>query len=347
MKLLSSTVMKIFSSDMAIDLGTANTLVYTKKKGIIINEPSVVAVSTTNSKKSPIIAVGIEAKNMLGKAPGHIKVIRPMRDGVIADFDVTGAMLRHFIRMVHKGKLLARPRIIIAVPSGITQVERRAVKEAGQAAGAREVFLINESMAAAIGAGLPVTDPTCNMVVDIGGGTTEVAIISLAGVVFTRTIRVAGDHMDTSIVQYVRRNYNLLIGERTAENIKVSIGNAYPEPKKLENIEVKGRDLATGIPKILTIDSEEIRIAISEQIDAIIESVKLVLEQIPPELSVDVIEKGMVLTGGGALLKNLSKILSDECAVPVSVIEDPLSSVVLGAGKVIEDIDLLKKVTPE
>ena len=347
MNFLFNTVRKIFSKDMAIDLGTANTLVYTKNNGIAINEPSVVAISTTSNKKSPVLAIGIEAKKMLGKAPGHIKVIRPMRHGVIADFEVTGAMLREFIRMVHKRRLLARPRIIIAVPSGITQVERRAFAEAAQAAGAREVVLINESMAAAIGAGLPVTEPTCNMVVDIGGGTTEVAIISLAGVVYSKTIRVAGDQMDTSIVKYIRRNYNLLIGERTAEGIKVSIGNAYPDQKKLEQIEVKGRDLATGIPKILTIDSKEIRVAISEQIDAIIETVKVVLEQIPPELSVDIIEKGMVLTGGGALLKNLSKIISEECAVPVSVIEEPLSSVVIGAGKVIENIELLKRVTSE
>ncbi len=347
MNFIFNSVMKIFSNDMAIDLGTANTLVYIKNKGIVINEPSVVAISTTSSKKSPILAIGLEAKKMLGKAPGHIKVIRPMRDGVIADFEVTGAMLRQFIRKVHNRRLLARPRIIIAVPSGITQVEKRAVIEAAQAAGAREVILIHESMAAAIGAGLPVTEPTCNMVVDIGGGTTEVAIISLAGVVYSRTIRVAGDMMDTSIVQHVRRNYNLLIGERTAENIKISIGNAYPDHKKLDHIEVKGRDLASGIPKILTIDSEEIRIAISEQIDAIIETVQAVLERIPPELSVDIIEKGMVLTGGGALLKNLDKILNKESGVPVSVIEDPLSSVVIGVGKVIENSELLKKVTPK
>jgi rod shape-determining protein MreB len=347
MNFIFNAIMRVFSSDLAIDLGTANTLVYVKDKGVVINEPSVVAIHTGNKSKSPILAVGVEAKNMLGKAPGHIKVIRPMRDGVIADFEVAGAMLREFIRKVHNRRLPARPRIIIAVPSGITQVEKRAVVEAARAAGGREVFLIHESMAAAIGAGLPVTEPTCNMVVDIGGGTTEVAIISLAGVVYSRTIRVAGDLMDTSIVQYIRRNYNLLIGERTAEDIKISIGNAYPEHKKIEQIEVKGRDLASGIPKILIIDSEEIRIAISEQIDAILETVKAVLERIPPELSVDIIEKGMVLTGGGALLKNLDKILSEECGVPVSVIEDPLSSVVLGVGKVIENIELLKKVTPE
>ena len=348
MNFIFNAIMRVFSSDLAIDLGTANTLIYVKDKGVVINEPSVVAIHTGNNRsKSHILAVGVEAKNMLGKAPGHIKVISPMRDGVIADFEVTGAMLRHFIRKVHNRRILARPRIIIAIPFGITQVEKRAVVEAAQAAGAREVFLIHESMAAAIGAGLPVTEPTCNMVVDIGGGTTEVAIISLAGVVCSRTIRIAGNMMDTSIVQHVRRNYNLLIGERTAENIKISIGNAYPDHNKLDQIEVKGRDLASGIPKILTIDAEEIRIAISEQIEAIIETVKEVLEQIPPELSVDIIEKGIVLTGGGALLKNLDKILSEASGVPVSVIEDPLSSVVIGVGKVIENSELLKKVTPE
>ena len=347
MNFILNAVMGLFSSDLAIDLGTANTLVYVKDKGIVINEPSVVAIRTGNSSKSPILAVGLEAKNMLGKAPGHIRVIRPMRDGVIADFEVTGAMLRYFIRKVHNRRIFARPRIVIAVPSGITQVENRAVVEAAQSAGAREVFLIQESMAAAIGAGLPVTEPTCNMVVDIGGGTTEVAIISLAGVVYSRTIRVAGDQMDSSIIQHVRRNYNLLIGERTAENIKISIGNAYPDPQKLERIEAKGRDLASGIPKILSIDSEEIRVAISEQVDAIIETVKAVLEQIPPEFSADIIERGMILTGGGALLKNLDKILSEESGVPITIIEDPLSSVAIGAGRVTENIELLKKVIPE
>jgi rod shape-determining protein MreB len=347
MNFILNAVLRAFSTDLAIDLGTTNTLVYVKDKGIVINEPSVVAIRIGNNSKSPILAVGLEAKNMLGKAPDNIRVIRPMRDGVIADFEVTGAMLRHFIRKVHNRRLFARPRIVVAVPSGITQVENRAVVEAAQSAGAREVFLIQESMAAAIGAGLPVTEPTCNMVVDIGGGTTEVAIISLAGVVYSRTVRVAGDQMDSSIIQYVRRNYNLLIGERTAENIKISIGNAYPDPQKLERIEAKGRDLASGIPKILSIDSEEIRVAISEQVDAIIETVKAVLEQIPPEFSADIIEKGMILTGGGALLKNLDKILSEESGVPITVIEDPLSSVAIGAGKVTENIELLKKVTPE
>lgn len=347
MKFIFNSAMSILSNDLAIDLGTANTIVYVKGKGIVINEPSVVAIRTGNNSKSPVLAVGHEAKNMLGRAPKHIRVIRPMRDGVISDFEVTGVMLRHFIRKVHNRKFLARPRIVIAVPSGITQVERRAVVEAAQLAGAREVFLIHESMAAAIGAGLPITEPTCNMVVDIGGGTSEVAIISLAGVVYSRTIRVAGDQMDSAIIQYVRRNYDLLIGERTAEKIKTSIGNAAPDLQKLERIEAKGRDLASGIPKILTIDSEEVRIAISEQVDAIIETVKAVLEQIPPEFSSDIIEKGMILTGGGALLKSLDRVLSKETGVPITVIEDPLSAVAIGAGKVADDTELLKKVTPE
>ncbi|MDX1738716.1 MAG: rod shape-determining protein [Alphaproteobacteria bacterium] len=347
MKFIFNSAMSILSNDLAIDLGTANTIVYVKGKGIVINEPSVVAIRTGNNSKSPVLAVGHEAKNMLGRAPKHIRVIRPMRDGVISDFEVTGVMLRHFIRKVHNRKFLARPRIVIAVPSGITQVEKRAVVEAAQLAGAREVFLIHESMAAAIGAGLPITEPTCNMVVDIGGGTSEVAIISLAGVVYSRTIRVAGDQMDSAIIQYVRRNYNLLIGERTAEKIKTSIGNAAPDLQKLESIEAKGRDLASGIPKILTIDSEEVRVAISEQVDSIVETVKAVLEQIPPEFSSDIIEKGMILTGGGALLKNLDRVLSKETGVPIAVIEDPLSAVAIGAGKVADDAELLKKVTPE
>ncbi len=344
MNFILNKVMSAFSTDLAIDLGTANTLVYAKGKGIVINEPSVVAIRTGNNSKSPILAVGFEAKNMLGKAPDNIRVVRPMRDGVIADIEVTMAMLRHFIRKVHNRRLFAKPRIVVAVPSGITQVEKRAVVEAAESAGAREVFLVEESMAAAIGAGLPVTEPTCNMVVDIGGGTTEVAIISLTGVVHGRTIRVAGDQMDSSIIQYVRRNYNLLIGEKTAENIKISIGNAYPDLNKLEKIEAKGRDLASGIPKILSIDAEEIRVAISDQINAITETVKAVLEQIPPEFSSDIIERGMILTGGGALLKNLDKILNEESGVPITVIEDPLSSVAIGAGSVSENIELLKKV---
>jgi rod shape-determining protein MreB len=294
--------------------------------------------------RNRVLAVGFEAKRMLGRTPGNIVAIRPMRDGVIADFEVTEAMLRHFIHKVHNRRRLVRPRIIIAVPSGITQVEKRAVRETAESAGAREVFLIEEPMAAAIGSGLPITDPTCNMVVDVGGGTTEVAVISLAGIVYSRSIRIAGDKMDASIIQYIKRKYNLLIGERTAEIIKTEIGNAYPNPEELETIEVKGRDLASGIPKILTIDSEEIRLAISEQIDAIVETVKIALEQTPPELSADIVDRGIVLTGGGALLKNLDVLLKEETGLPITVTEDPLSAVALGSGKVLDNIEILKQV---
>ena len=259
-----------------------------------------------------MLAVGLEAKNMLGRTPGNIVAIRPMRDGVIADFEVTEAMLRHFIQKVHNRRAFVRPRIIIAVPSGITQVEKRAVRESAESAGAREVFLIEEPMAAAIGAGLPITAPGGNMVVNIGGGTTDIAVISLSGIVYSRSIRVAGNEMDTAIIQYIKRKYNLLIGERTAEIIKTTIGNAYPDPQNIETIEVKGRDLVSGIPKILAIDSEEIRVAISEQIDAIVETAKIALEQTPPELSADIVDRGIVLTGGGALLKNLDKLLREE-----------------------------------
>ena len=333
----------VFSNDLAIDLGTANTLVYVKGKGIVLSEPSVVAVRLDRTKNR-VLAVGSEAKKMLGRTPGNIVAIRPMRDGVIADFEVTEAMLRHFITKVHNRRRLVRPRIIIAVPSGITQVEKRAVRESAESAGAREVFLIEEPMAAAIGAGLPITEPTCNMVVDIGGGTTEVAVISLAGIVYSRSLRVAGDKMDEAIMQYIKRKYNLLIGERTAEIIKTAIGNAYPDPQDLETIEVKGRDLVSGIPKILAIDSEEIRIAISEQIDAIVETVKIALEQTPPELAADIVDRGIVLTGGGALLKNLDKLLMEESGLPITVTEDPLSTVALGSGEAIDSIDILKQV---
>jgi len=337
----------VFSDDLAIDLGTANTLVYVKGKGIVLREPSVVAVRTDGNAKNRILAVGLEAKNMLGRTPGNIVAIRPMQDGVIADFEVTEAMLRHFIRQVHKRRSFVRPKIIIAVPSGITPVEKRAVKESAISAGAREVFLIEEPMAAAIGAGLPITEPVCNMVVDIGGGTTEVAVISLAGIVYSNSLRVAGNKMDDAIMQYIKRNYNLLIGERTAEIIKTSIGNAYPDQAELESIEVKGRDLVSGIPKILAIDSEEIRGALSEQIDAILESVRIALEQAPPELAADIVDRGIVLTGGGALLKNLDKLLREETGLPISVAEDPLSTVALGCGKVLENSQLLREVLIE
>ncbi|UCE51131.1 MAG: rod shape-determining protein [Desulfobacterales bacterium] len=344
MNLFFDRILGAFSSDLAIDLGTANTLVYVKGKGIILSEPSVVAVSTGNRTKNRVLAVGLEAKNMLGKTPGNILAIRPMRDGVIADFEVTEAMLRHFIHKVHNRRTFVRPRIIIAVPSGITQVEKRAVRESAESAGAREVFLIEEPMAAAIGAGLPITEPTCNMIVDIGGGTTEVAVISLKGIVYSRSVRVAGDKMDSAIIQYIKRKYNLLIGERSAEVIKTSIGNAFPDAQNLETIEVKGRDLASGIPKILSIDSEEIRIAISEQIDAIIETVKIALEQTPPELSADIVDRGIILTGGGALLKNLDKLIREETSLPVTVTEDPLSTVASGSGKALDNLEILKEV---
>ena len=325
-------------------MGTANTLVYVKGSGIVLNEPSVVAVHTDNRLKNRVLAVGSEAKNMLGRTPGNIVAIRPMRDGVIADFEVTEAMLRHFIQKVHNRRTFIRPRIIIAVPSGITQVEKRAVRESAESAGAREVFLVEEPMAAAIGADLPITEPTCNMVVDIGGGTTEVAVISLAGIVYSRSIRIAGDKMDAAIIQYIKRKYNLLIGERTAEFIKTTIGNAYPDPQDLETIEVKGRDLVSGIPKILSIDSEEIRVSISEQIDALVEIIKMALEQTPPELAADIVDRGIVLAGGGALLKNLDKLLKEETSLPITVTEDPLSTVVIGSGKILDNIEILKQV---
>lgn len=334
----------LFSNDLAIDLGTANTLVYVKAKGIVLSEPSVVAVRTDDRYKNKVLAVGAEAKRTLGRTPGNILAIRPMQDGVIADFEVTEAMLKHFIRKVNNHRTFVRPRIVIAVPSGITQVESRAVRESAKFAGAREVFLIPEPMAAAIGAGMPITEPTCNMVVDIGGGTTEVAVISLAGIVFCRSIRVAGDKMDRAIIQYIKRKYNLLIGERTAEAIKTMIGTAYPDPDNVETIEVKGRDLVSGIPKILAIDSEEVRVAISEQIEAILETVKIALEQTPPELAADIVDRGIMLTGGGALLRNLDKLLREETSLPITIADDPLSAVARGAGAALDSIDLLREV---
>ncbi len=336
-----------FSTDLAIDLGTANTLVYVKGKGIVLSEPSVVAVRTDHRLKNRVLAVGQEAKRMLGRTPGNIVAIRPMRDGVIADFEVTEAMLRHFIRKVHNRRSFVRPRIIIAVPSGITQVEKRAVRESAESAGAREVFLIEEPMAAAIGAGLPITEPICNMIVDIGGGTTEVAVISLAGIVYSHSLRVAGDKMDAAILQHIKRKYNLLIGERTAEIIKMTIGNAYPSEDSVDSIEVKGRDLVSGIPKILNIDSDEVRAAISEQLDAIVETVKIALEQTPPELAADIVDSGIVLTGGGALLKNIDKLLVKESSLPITIAEDPLSTVALGSGKALDNIDILRQVVVE
>jgi rod shape-determining protein MreB len=342
--MLLDPILGLFSNDLAIDLGTANTLVYVKGKGIVLNEPSVVAIRKGDRGGNKVLAVGKEAKIMLGRTPGDIVATRPMKDGVIADFDITETMLRYFIRRVHNRRSLVRPRIIISIPSGITQVEKRAVRESAESAGAREVFLIEEPMAAAIGADLPITEPTSNLIVDIGAGTTEVAVISLAGTVYSRSVRVAGDKMDEAILQHIKRKYNLLIGLQTAELIKVTVGNAYPT-EEAECIEVKGRDLVTGIPKILTIDSDEVRKAISEQVDAIIETVRIALEQTPPELSADVVDKGIVLTGGGALLKNIDVLLREETRLPITITDDPLTTVVIGAGKVLDNLSILREVT--
>lgn len=331
------------SNDLAIDLGTANTLVYVKGKGIVLSEPSVVAVHRDSKGMKKVLAVGQEAKRMLGRTPGNIVAIRPMREGVIADFDITEAMLRHFILCVHNRRALVRPRIIISIPSGITQVERRAVKETAESAGAREVYLIEEPMAAAIGAGLPITEPISSMVVDIGGGTTEVAVISLSGIVYSKSVRVAGDTMDEAIVQTMKRKYSLLIGERSGEIIKTTIGCAYPE-EELRTVEVKGRDLISGIPKIIEIDSEEVREAIMEPIIIIVDTIKTALEQIPPELAGDIVDRGIVLTGGGALLRNMDLLIREETGLPVTIADDPLSTVVRGSGMALDELNLLKEV---
>jgi len=336
-------ILGLFSNDLAIDLGTANTLVYVRGKGIVLTEPSVVAVRKDERGANRVVAVGKDAKMMLGKTPGNITAIRPMKDGVIADFEVAEAMLRYFIRKVHNRRALIRPRVIICIPSGVTQVEKRAVRESAESAGAHEVYLIEEPMAAAIGAGLPITEPVCNMVVDIGGGTTEVAIISLAGIVYSRSVRVGGDKMDQDILQHIKRKYNLLIGERTAELIKTTIGNAYPLGET-ETMMIKGRDLVTGIPKTLEVNSDEIRESIQEQIDSILETIKVALEQTPPELAGDIVDRGIVLTGGGALLKNLDHFLRLKTGLPIMLTEDPLSTVVLGSGKALDEIAVLKDV---
>jgi rod shape-determining protein MreB len=335
-------IMGWFSNDLAIDLGTANTLVYVKGKGIVLSEPSVVALRKNGRDRNRVLAVGREAKMMLGRTPGNIVAIRPMNDGVIADFEITESMLRHFIQKVHNRRSLIRPRIIICVPSGITPVEKRAVRESAQSAGAREVYLIEEPMAAAIGAGLPITEPICNMVVDIGGGTSEVAVISLAGIVYCRSVRVGGDKMDEAILQFVKRTYNLLIGERTAEIIKTTIGNAYPG--EIESMDVKGRDQFAGIPKIININSDEVRLAIQEQIDSIVAAVKIALEQTPPELAADIVDRGIYLTGGGALLKGIDELLKQETGLPIKIANDPLAAVALGAGLTLDNLDILKEV---
>jgi rod shape-determining protein MreB len=331
------------SNDLAIDLGTANTLVYVRGNGIVLDEPSVVAVRRNGRGGNKVLAVGQEAKMMLGRTPGHIEAIRPMKDGVIADFEVAEAMLRYFIKKANNRRTLIRPRVIVCVPSGITQVEKRAVRESAESAGAREVFLIEEPMAAAIGAGLPITEPTSNMVVDIGGGTTEVAVISLAGIVYSKSVRVGGDKMDEAILQYIKSKYNLLIGERSAEVIKTTVGNAYRN-EKAEHMQIKGRDLATGIPKIIGIDSDEVRQAIIEQIKTIVETVKSALEQTPPELAADIVDNGIVLTGGVALLKGLDNLLREETGLPITITEDPLTTVVLGSGKALDEIDTLREI---
>ncbi|UCH83968.1 MAG: rod shape-determining protein [Candidatus Latescibacterota bacterium] len=328
------------SNDVAIDLGTANTLVFVKGEGIVLNEPSVVAVDQSNSK---IYAVGAEAKSMLGKTPDHIVAIRPMKDGVIADFEVTEKMLRAFIRKSQKKKLFIRPRIVIAVPSGITEVERRAVRDSAEHAGAREVFLIAEPIAAAIGVGLPVDKPAGNMIIDIGGGTTEIAVIALDGIVSNCSIRIAGDEMDEAIVQYVKKTYNLLIGEQTAELIKMRLGTAWKPEKEIE-MEVKGRDLVAGIPKTLKLNSEEIREALSEPISQIVEALKQALEETPPELAADIVDRGIVMTGGGSLLRGLDTLFKEQTNLPINVVDDPLLCVVLGAGKVLNNVPLYDRI---
>ncbi|PIQ96381.1 MAG: rod shape-determining protein [Nitrospinae bacterium CG11_big_fil_rev_8_21_14_0_20_56_8] len=332
----------LFSNDLAIDLGTANTLVNVKGQGIVLREPSVVAL---NNHTREVQAVGAEAKQMLGRAPGSIVAIRPMKDGVIAHFEVTEKMISHFIRKVHNNrKTLVRPRVVVAVPSGITQVEKRAVRDSTLSAGAREVYLIEEPMAAAIGVDLPVQEPSGNMIIDIGGGTTEVAIISMSGIVYSKSIRIAGDEMDEAIVNYIKRKYNLLIGERTAEEVKINIGSAYPMEKRM-TMEVKGRDLVAGIPKTLVVSDEEIREALTETFSAIVEAVKIALERTPPELAADIVDKGVVVAGGGSLIKGMDILLREATGLPITLADDPLSAVALGAGKVLSDPKLLKKVT--
>jgi len=331
----------LFSRDLAIDLGTANTLVYARGKGIVVNEPSIVAINKTNNE---VEAVGKEAKEMLGRTPGNIVAVRPMRDGVIADFKITERMLTYFIRKAHNRKMLVRPRIVIGVPSEITPVEKRAVQDSAYRAKASEVHLVEQAMMAAIGAGLPITEPSGNMIVDIGGGTTDIAVISLSGIVYSRSVRVAGNEMDDAIMHYLKRKFNLLVGERTAEQIKMEIGSAFPLDRPL-SMEVKGRDLIEGVPKTITVVDAEIREALSECVDTIVNAIRVALERTPPELSADISDRGIVLTGGGALLKNLDSRIRDETGLPVSIADDPLASVVLGTGKLLSDFKLLRKVS--
>jgi len=340
-KKISDYIFSLISNDIGIDLGTATTLVYVKGEGVVLCEPSVVAVERGTSH---VLAVGDEAKRMLGRTPGNIVAIRPMRDGVITDFEVTEAMLRRFIERVKHHRFQIRPRIVIAIPSGITEVERRAVKESAERAGAREVYLIEEPVAAAIGVGLPIQDPVGNMIIDIGGGTTEIAVISLAGIVFSKSIRIGGDEMNEAVIEYLKKTYNLMIGERTAEDIKIKIGSAYPMDEEM-NLEVRGRDLIAGLPKTVTVTSEEIREALQEPLRAILEMVKISLERTPPELSADLIEHGIMMAGGGSLLRGLDKLISEETGLPVHVADDPTSAVVNGTGIVLNEMHYLKKVT--
>ncbi|MBN1493901.1 MAG: rod shape-determining protein [Candidatus Omnitrophica bacterium] len=339
--LFLNNLLGFFSSDMGIDLGTANTLVYVKGQGVVLCEPSVVAVEKdTNS----VLAVGEEAKRMLGRTPGNIVAIRPLKDGVIADFDITEAMLRYFIRKVNSKNSLISPRVVIAVPSGITEVEKRAVRDSAERAGARSpVYLIEEPIAAAIGVGLPIHEPGGNMIIDIGGGTTEMAVISLAGIVYSKSIRIGGDECDDAIIQHMRKTYNLLIGERTAEHVKVTIGSAYPLAEELK-LEVKGRDILAGLPKTVMITSEEIREALSEPISSILDAIRITLEKTPPELSADLVDRGLILAGGGALLKGLDKIISEETGLAVHIADDPLTAIALGTGRALSEISFLKKV---
>ena len=341
--MLFDWVSGLFSTDLAIDLGTANTLIYVKGKGIVSCEPSVVAVQKDDRGRKEVYKVGREAKEMLGRTPANIEAVRPLRDGVIADFEITERMLKYFIEKAHNHRTLVRPRIVICVPFGITEVEKRAVRESAEQAGAREVYLIEEPMAAAIGAGLPVTEPTGNMIVDIGGGTTEVAVISLAGIVYSQSIRVGGDKMDEAIVAYMKRKYNLLVGEQSAERVKCQVGNASPLDEPL-TMEVKGRDLVAGVPRTVVVNSDEVRDALAEPINAIVEAVMGALEKTPPELSADIKDKGVVLTGGGALLRNLDILLREETGLPVMVSDDPISAVVMGSGKSLDHPELLKKI---
>lgn len=340
-KKIYNYVLSLFSNDIGIDLGTATTLVYVKGEGVVLCEPSVVAVERGTSH---VLAVGEEAKRMLGRTPGNIVAIRPMRDGVITDFEITEAMLRHFIRRVRHRRFQVRPRIVIAIPSGITEVERRAVKESAERAGAREVYLIEEPMAAAIGVGLPIQEPLGNMIIDIGGGTTEIAVISLAGIVFSKSIRIGGDEMNEAIVEYLKKTYNLMIGERTSEDIKIKIGSAYPLEEEM-SLEVKGRDLVAGLPKTVTLTSEEVREALQEPLRAILEIAKISLERTPPELAADLIEHGIVMAGGGSLLRGLDKLIAEETGLPVHIADDPLTAVAGGTGKVLNELHYLRKVT--